>query len=169
MGSRRGVAAKVTGEPPANGTYAEELREAFGESVLRSGVNYFVLSNAWAPVEPNGLSIQKDRVRYVEVKNGQRTTFDLSPDNCPQLSDAVGAFYEHLESVIPIAMGELAYGDAPYLDGPSYVIEIHGEKATVVIDPNGSRGANFPLVRAAETVKEAVRVCQPNQLAQGAA
>lgn len=150
----------VVGWQFGNGSYSELLREEFGDSVVRSGVNYFVLPNAWSQVEPNGLSIQKDRVRYVVEVDGNREALEMAPTDCASLDSSVRAFHDELSLLVPYALDELNYDDPSYLDGPNYVVEVHGPKATLIVDPKGSLGGNFPLVKAAEAIKHALRECR---------
>ena len=148
------IAYKFTG-----GDYSKLLEEAFGDDASYSGVNFFVLRNAWAwRVEPNGLLLSPGRARYVWVEDGKTTSVDMTPLSCPQLGPLLENFDAALQDTMQYAFETKPYqptGGGDILDGPDYVIEVHGPRANIVIDPRGA----FPSIDLALKITRAIRQC----------
>jgi len=140
------------------GAYEDVLREVFGDGPARSGVNFYVLPNAWAPIEPNGLAFTQDIVYYIETIDGVRHSFEVEVEKCSDLNRAVTKFFDELALLVPYSMGDKEYPDPGYLDGPDYVIEVHGDAANLVIDPTGFSW-NFPLVQSAWQITKSTKAC----------
>lgn len=148
----------ITGLTLAGGAHEDLLIETFGVDAAYEGANYYVLHNPWAPVEPNGLSITPERVRYVSQKNRQLEKYDINVTDCGPLSQSVQDFYKVLADLVPYATGAKDYPVQPYFDGPDYVVELHGNNAHIIISPK-TFGFNFPLIQSAEGVIDSIRSC----------
>ena len=141
-----------------NGDYAAALIKEFGEDVVVSSTNFYVLGNPWSNVEDNGLSISDKGVRYLSRTGSSKTSLDVSLSECSGLPELIDAFNMQLKHLISYSTGDLEYPDPPYLDGPDFVVEIHGEKANIVVEPK-TRGSNFPVVVAAREIIEGLKLC----------